>query len=234
MINAHAVGTLVTKVTIIEDNSVSSAAMASPGGLTAGGITLVTLVVLASLLIFTFVLVWRRHVIRRNRRLDDMKSIRTSWSQPTRDGNGSYLTADFNDLALRHTKLNVHKCKSGFCEVCRPNLGVVQMLQVPRESESMRFCGLVRNSTMDSRVSSLGDPDEADEASFGPQPGRFEDPLVLEPIDDCFHGGGDTPDVVISVEEVEADDGEVSYVRSAHAKRSDTNKAHLAKNQVLL
>jgi hypothetical protein len=232
-VNARSEGTLVTKVTVLADPSGVSAAAAAvgPGGLTPGGIALVTLVVLASLLIFAFLFVWRRHVIRRNRRLEDeMKSIRTSWSQQSRDGNGSYLTADFNDLARRHTKLNVHKCKSAFCEVCRPNLGVVHMMAVPRESNTLRLCGLVRNPTMDSKVSSLGDPDED---SFGPQPDSYDDPLVLEPVDDSL-GKGDKLGVVTSIEEVEADDGEVSYVRSAQAKRSDIKKSFSGSNQVLL
>jgi hypothetical protein len=233
-VNARSKGTLVTKVSVIADPSISSAeAAVGPAGLTAGGIALVTLVVLASLLIFAFLFVWRRHVVRRNRRLaEDNKSIRTSWSQQSKDGDGSYLTADFNDLARRHTKLNVHKCKSAFCEVCRPNLGVVHMLSVPRESNNFRVCGLIRNSTMDSRVSSLGDPEEQ---SFGPQPDNYYDePLALEPFDDSQRRVEVHPSVVVSVEEVEAEDGEVSYVKSAHAKRSDRKKSSSASNQVLL
>jgi hypothetical protein len=81
---------------------------------------------------------------------------------------------------------------------------------------------------MDSRISSLGEPEDV---SFGPQQeDQYEDSLALEPLDD----EDGSPDVVIAVEEVETDDGEMAYVRSAHAKRSDLKKGYSRSNQVLL
>lgn len=241
-VNAQSVDVVVTKLTLLEDfyaAGIASPLVATTGGLTAGGITVVTLVVLVTLALVSFLYVWRRHVVRRNRRLDDdLKSIRTSWSHPSRD-DGSYLTANFNDLARRHTKLNVHKCKSALCEVCRPNLGVVHMVPVPKNAKlSAVSCDLVRNDTMDSwdNVSSLANPE-----SVGPTPARYNEPLELEPfaeLDDELQLDGQ--DVIISVQEVDDADGEeashVSYVRSSHARRSEpvTLKKSISSNQVLL
>jgi hypothetical protein len=71
------------------------------------------------------------YVRHRNRQLDsDDKSVHTQWSNKTDDN--SYLRPDWHDLLFRHSKMDVHKCKSAMCEVCQPNLGLVHTVRVPR------------------------------------------------------------------------------------------------------
>lgn len=113
----------------------TSAMVMENGGLTPGGKFVVFLAVAATVLLAILGLAWRRHMINRRRRMeDDLKSIRTDWSNPTNDDN-SYLQPDFHDLALRHSKQNVHRCNSAFCRTCRPNLGVVHMLSVSKDDQ---------------------------------------------------------------------------------------------------
>lgn len=59
------------------------------------------------------------------------KADRTLRSSKT-SGNGSYLTADFKNLGLHHSKLDVHHCSSALCQTCRPTTGVVNMIRLPR------------------------------------------------------------------------------------------------------
>jgi len=68
---------------------------------------------------------------------NDGKSVRTDWSDQSND-DGSYLKPDFHDLALRHSKQNVHRCNSAFCRTCRPNLGVVHMVSVSKGGQKLR------------------------------------------------------------------------------------------------
>lgn len=77
------------------------------------------------LLLLILCCLWRRHLRRRHQE--------EAWTNPsvaTQDtampGRGSdaddssYITGDFNNLGLHHYKLDVHRCKSGMCEVCTP------------------------------------------------------------------------------------------------------------------
>jgi hypothetical protein len=102
-------------------------------GITSGGKTMIAASALLVASMFTLLLVWRRKHSRRRRKLhDDLRSIKTDWSTDTADKD--YMKPDFYDLALSHSKLDVHHCNSGMCRVCRPNLGLVNMLPVPRGS----------------------------------------------------------------------------------------------------
>lgn len=131
---------VITKLALIESGDVAAATteiMVADGSLTGWGKFFVSLTALAVVGLLAFLFAWHRHVQKRNRRMeDDLKSCRTDWSNGT-DGQKSYLEADFRDLALRHSKMNVHKCKSALCEVCRPSLGQVHMLSVPRGVTAM-------------------------------------------------------------------------------------------------
>merc|ERR1712226_526279 len=66
-----------------------------------------------------------------------MKSLRTEWSAGTAAKSiKSYITANMQNLGAQHSKLDVHKCKSATCEVCRPNLGKVDMVPVNQSEAS--------------------------------------------------------------------------------------------------
>lgn len=121
----------------VDDSGSATAAQTmidtNTGGLTAAAKFMIFLAVAATLLLILLGFAWKKHRDNRRRRLeDDLKSIRTDWSNPTNDDN-SYLQPDFHDLALRHSKQNVHRCNSAFCRTCRPNLGLVHMMPVPKE-----------------------------------------------------------------------------------------------------
>lgn len=103
----------------------------STTGLTAAGAAMIALAALAAVVLGGTLLAWRRYIKRRNQRLeDDLKSCHTDWSHASMERN--WLEPNFRDLALKHSKLDVHKCKSALCHVCRPTLGVVHMLPVDR------------------------------------------------------------------------------------------------------
>lgn len=61
---------------------------------------------------------------------DDMKSVFTDWSGQASSSGKTYMTADIRNLAGKHSKLDVHKCKSAMCRVCGPTLGVVNIMKV--------------------------------------------------------------------------------------------------------
>lgn len=111
---------------------------ASEGGLTTGAKVITafgTLAMLAFLLALCWIVAaWRRNKERYRQKMeDDERSLRTDWSSPTDDN--SFLRPDFHDLALQHSKLDVHKCHSALCTVCNPNLGVVNMVTVGRSGD---------------------------------------------------------------------------------------------------
>lgn len=108
------------------------------GGLTTGAKIITafgTLAMMALLLVFCWIYAaWRRNTERYKQKMeDDERSLRTDWSSPTDDN--SFLKPDFHDLALQHSKLDVHKCHSALCTVCNPNLGVVNMVTVARQGD---------------------------------------------------------------------------------------------------
>jgi hypothetical protein len=108
------------------------------GGLTTGAKIITafgTLAMMALLLALCWIVAaWRRKNERYRQKLeDDERSLRTDWSSPTDDN--SLLNPDFHDLALQHSKLDVHKCRSALCTVCNPNLGVVNMITVARSGD---------------------------------------------------------------------------------------------------
>jgi hypothetical protein len=109
------------------------------GGLTTGAkiITAFGCLAMVALLlaICWIVAAWRRSAERYRQKLeDDARSLATDWSLPTDDN--SFLKPDFYDLALQHSKLDVHKCRSALCTVCNPNLGVVNMVPVHRPGDT--------------------------------------------------------------------------------------------------
>jgi hypothetical protein len=129
-----------------EVEPVDSAPVASTGAIfstTGGGLTIGakimtafgTLAMMALLLAFCCIAAaWRRNTERYKQKMeDDERSLRTDWSSPTDDN--SFLKPDFYDLALQHSKLDVHKCHSALCTVCNPNLGVVNMVSVARQGD---------------------------------------------------------------------------------------------------
>jgi hypothetical protein len=103
-------------------------------GPSAGGITMIVLLALIVLCLTLMYFIQRR---RRKRGSDnDQKSLQTDWSN--KGGDRSYLQANYRDLAGNHSGMDVHQCKSAFCHVCRPNLGVVHIESVPPGTKARR------------------------------------------------------------------------------------------------
>ena len=138
------------------DASMQTTTTQSATGLTAAGAAMIALAALAAVVLGGTLLAWRRYVKRRNQRLeDDLKSCKTDWSHPSMERN--WLEPNFRDLALKHSKLDVHKCKSALCHVCRPTLGVVHMLPVDRGTSPL--APPVRAPLGDTSSSSSGSDD---------------------------------------------------------------------------
>jgi hypothetical protein len=151
-INGRGVGATVTNVSLYfaaapptPDPSVISGIQGDTfftttgGGISTGGKVMVAFGSLALLALvvalFCIFFAWRRSIEQRQKQLDeDGRSLATDWSLPTDDN--SFLKPDFYDLALRHSKLDVHQCHSALCEVCRPTLGVVNMISVSRAGDT--------------------------------------------------------------------------------------------------
>jgi hypothetical protein len=143
----------------------------SGGGLTTGAkiITAFGCLAVVALLFAScwIVVAWRRAGERyKQKQHDDERSLRTDWgSLPTDDD--SFLRPDFYDLALRHSKLDVHKCHSALCTVCKPNLGVVNMVSVARPGD--RWNGPVPHvlsSDLAPEAYGLGGGDDMDYLGF--------------------------------------------------------------------
>ena len=104
----------------------------SKNGLTKAGKWAVGLMALLLLLIILLFYLWRRQARQERQQAWANKSVATdesSGGSPARKGAGggdggdddkSYMTSDFNNLGLHHSKLNVHRCTSGMCEKCNP------------------------------------------------------------------------------------------------------------------
>ena len=94
-------------------------------GLTrAGKMAIAFMSALLLLLLLLCVICWRRRT-----REWDSKSVDTGDTQlsPGQRGSASdvgddmtYMTSDFNNLGLHHSKLDVHKCASASCDQCNP------------------------------------------------------------------------------------------------------------------
>jgi len=118
-----------------DDGSLSNArappttVLVDQSGLTPVGGFLVFVILFSMLALVVFLFAWRRRINRKRQLEDDLKSVRTDWSANSL-GDGSYLQPNFRDLGLHHSKLNVHRCKSAMCTVCRPSLGTVHILKV--------------------------------------------------------------------------------------------------------
>mmetsp|Transcript_10267 Transcript_10267/g.13561 ORF Transcript_10267/g.13561 Transcript_10267/m.13561 type:complete len:482 (-) Transcript_10267:136-1581(-) len=110
----------------------------SDGSVTAGGWAVAALVGLLLLLLLLMLLVTRRREKKQTQQLeDDIRSLRTDWSNgASTPGGKSYMTANVHNLAAEHSKLDVHKCKSATCEVCKSNIGKVDMLPVNQSQSS--------------------------------------------------------------------------------------------------
>jgi len=254
-INQFVDGAEVTLVTYLgggEYIPATSSIMMSNGGLTAAGKFFVFLMVVAALTVVVIFAAWRRHVAYRRRLLeDDLKSIRTDWSRTTGD-DCSYLQPDFHDLALRHSKQNVHRCQSALCTVCRPHLGVVHMLQVPRgtanigdtdleefqdlpenngHNGSFQVCGTVKN--MGDSLGSVSE-DEVYSSQSPNRPRRSSRQRLpdLEYVDEggfILETGSDRKKKRgrfgrIGRNDDEEDDEGYTFVRVANAKRVDTEE----------
>eukprot|EP00523_Entomoneis_sp_CCMP467_P007829 CAMPEP_0168742378 /NCGR_PEP_ID=MMETSP0724-20121128/13005_1 /TAXON_ID=265536 /ORGANISM="Amphiprora sp., Strain CCMP467" /LENGTH=468 /DNA_ID=CAMNT_0008789925 /DNA_START=147 /DNA_END=1553 /DNA_ORIENTATION=- len=115
----------------------------------AGGWAMTALVALLLLLLLGLLLFVRRRSRKRQDKLeDDMQSLHSAWTNKSSDGTSlagtsfapsvakSYMTADMHNLALQHSKLDVHKCKSAMCEICRPNMGHLELLPVSQSEMS--------------------------------------------------------------------------------------------------
>lgn len=73
------------------------------------------------LALLIFLCCWRHRVLSQKRQLDDdLRSIKTDWSGDDGRGNRRFLPADFHNLSLRPSNVDVHKCASGICAVCNP------------------------------------------------------------------------------------------------------------------
>jgi hypothetical protein len=79
--------------------------------------------ILLLLLLILFCL-WRRHMRRRQEEALANKSVATQDTavpgRGTDADDSSYKTSDYNNLGMYHSKLDVHRCASGTCEVCNP------------------------------------------------------------------------------------------------------------------
>jgi hypothetical protein len=165
----------------------------SEGGITTGAKIITafgTLAMMALLLALCWIVAaWRRTTERQRQKLeDDERSLRTDWSSPTDDN--SFLKPDFYDLALQHSKLDVHKCHSALCTVCNPNLGVVNMVTVARSGD--RWNGSILPHVMSSDLApeayGVGGGDDIDEYGFPMDNESFQqDNSMLYTSDDMTH-----------------------------------------------
>jgi hypothetical protein len=123
-------------VTLIELNKGSNgqavvSALTTSYAKSATGMNVAGKAVLACLALVAVFVTGALYVRHRNRSMDssDDKSVHTQWSNKTDDN--SYVKPDWHDLLYRHSKMDVHKCKSVLCDVCQPNLGLVHTVRVP-------------------------------------------------------------------------------------------------------
>ncbi|GKY96654.1 hypothetical protein MPSEU_000625000 [Mayamaea pseudoterrestris] len=133
-------GVTVTLIELLEsengDNTGATGAGATTSqysakstGMNVAGKSVVACLALVALFGMSTLYVHSRNQRLKNRNNDD-KSVHTQWSNKTDDN--SYLKPDWHDLLFRHSKMDVHKCKSVLCDVCQPNLGLVHTVRVPR------------------------------------------------------------------------------------------------------
>jgi hypothetical protein len=92
------------------------------GGLNRAGKIAVAFMALLVFLLLLLCCWWRREVARRKARAagaggGDNKSMDDTYDSAYLDED-SYMTSDFNNLGLHHSKLDVHECTSATCRAC--------------------------------------------------------------------------------------------------------------------
>lgn len=92
-------------------------------------------IAIASIFLFLLLILfclWRRHLRRKQEEAwASNKSVDTVDTTPGTPGRGTnsgsdgddatYMTSDFNNLGMHHSKLDVHVCTSATCDQCNPN-----------------------------------------------------------------------------------------------------------------
>lgn len=169
-------GVTVTLIELFDGNDdqvlagITTGQAAAATGMSAGGKAAMACLALVALFVASAL-----YARRRTRSLDDgdEKSVHTQWSNKTDDN--SYLKPDYHDLLFRHSKLDVHKCKSALCEVCQPQLGLVHTVRVPKGTNVLTL----RLDGTEQEVGAVGDDFEMESCSSR----RSLEPLGdLEPI----------------------------------------------------
>jgi hypothetical protein len=117
-------------------------AAVSDDGLGGPAIAAIALMGLILLLFALLGLVWRRRVQSTQKMVDsdELKSCKTLWTVPSSE-NSSVPNSYSRDLMIQSSSMDVHRCASALCPVCRPDLGMVQAVRVPGRFE-------LSNSTM--------------------------------------------------------------------------------------
>lgn len=95
-------------------------------GLNGAGKAMVSLLGLVLLLMLALLYVWRQRERNKRPRKPDDDSFETECSSPSFDRN--FIRPDNHNQ--HHTKTDVHHCSSGYCPVCRPRIGLLDMLSV--------------------------------------------------------------------------------------------------------
>jgi hypothetical protein len=90
--------------------------------LSAAAIFFVVFAVSLLLALLLFLCCWRYRVLAQQRQLDDdLRSIKTDWSGENGRFNRKFHPADFHNLGMKPSNVDVHQCGSGICLVCNPN-----------------------------------------------------------------------------------------------------------------
>ena len=109
----------------------SAAMVSSHRKISPGGYVMITLAGALLVLLFSLLFMQQRQQRRRSRALEE-KSTKTDITPE-----GSYLTADFGNLALQHSKNDVHRCYSAMCPVCMSNPDDIQMVKIPKDQATL-------------------------------------------------------------------------------------------------
>lgn len=138
------------------DTPVTAASISAPVityGVNGTGASVIAITIVAALSLVLVIFAIRRSIILQRRKLeDDLRSCKTKWPEPSVSSN---VKPDFLNLAGRHSRLNVHNCSTALCPVCRPNLGVVNMIPVARQSSQV----LCPEAYLESGIEHLDDTD---------------------------------------------------------------------------
>lgn len=161
----HVVQVVVSENGHARDGGVAaatSAAMATTDRkISPGGYVMIALAGGLLLLLFALLFVQQRHQRRRRRALDE-KSTRTDTTPDE-----SYITADFGNLALQHSKNDVHRCDSALCPVCMSNPDDIQMVQIPKDQPTFVEHPDLASSYLESYMRGYEEDDYTFEAEGG-------------------------------------------------------------------